>query len=369
VIVLLYGANELALKRRLTELKEQADGGSGMLESNLNAVDGRDAKPNDILGPAMSVPFLSARRLVLVEHFLERFERRGGQASPRSVEPFEPLFAGLEAGIPDTTLLVFFGQPFLAPGGLKSSVTKANPMVAALAKRTGASNEEKPELKGAALVDAIRDEARQRGVQLRPGHLKDRLLPGEVMPEEADPAKLIANLVQGDMLSVANELDKLALYSNGNDVSVVEVNRVCAGERIATGFEFVDAVMDGDLGKSLEDISRLKRDGETLHAILASLFNGYRRAASILDLLDARATPEKIGKSMGPAGKWPNLRDAAIRRARNLGHDGLKAAYQAMVEADRTDKLGEVDNEVGFDILIMRLTALTARGGHAGTRR
>jgi DNA polymerase III subunit delta len=359
MIVLLYGANELAIKRRLTELKEQADGGSGMLDSNLNAVDGRDAKPNDILGPVMSVPFLSARRLVLVEHFLERFERRGDQRSPRSLDPFEPLFATLEAGIPDTTLLVFLGQPFLA-GGQKMHVTGKNPMVTALVKRTHASNEEKPELKKNELVPAIREEARRHGVEFRPGKLTDRLQPGEIMPEETDPAALMANLLQGDMLSVANELDKLALYTNGGDVSVVEVNRVCAGDRIATGFDLVDAVMDGDLGKSLEYIARLKRDGENLHALIASLFTAYRRAANILDLLDDNATPEEIGKWMGPPGKWPNLRDAAIRRARRLGHTGLKAAYEALVEADRTDKLGEVDNEVGFDILIMRLTALTA---------
>lgn len=359
MIVLLYGANELAIKRRLTELKAEADGGSGMLESNLNAVDGRDAKPNDILGPAMSVPFLSARRLVLVEHFLERFERRGDQRSPRSLDPFESLFTGLAGGIPETTLLVFLGQPFLA-GQQRMHVTAKNPMVTRLAKLAD-SNEEKPELKAAALPEAIREEARRRGVTFRPGKLTDRLLPGETMPDEADPARLMASLLQGDMLSVANELDKLALYSNGAEVSVVEVNRVCAGERIATGFEFVDAVMDGDLGKSLEYISRLKRDGENLHAMLGSLLTGYRRAAGILDMMDARATPEEIGKSMGPAGKWPNLRDAAIRRARNLGHAGLKSAYEAIVEADRTDKLGEVDNEVAFDILIMRLTALTGR--------
>ena len=77
-------------------------------------------------------------------------------------------------------------------------------------------------------------------------------------------------------------------------------------------------------------------------------------------MLDARATPEEIGKTMGGAG----VAEPARRRyspRRNLGNDGLKAAYEALVEADRTDKLGEVDNEVGFDILIMRLTALTAR--------
>ncbi len=70
-----------------------------MLESNLNAIDGRDAKPNDILGPAMSVPFLSAKRLVLVEHFLARFEQRGDQRQTRSTAAFEPLFAALAAGM------------------------------------------------------------------------------------------------------------------------------------------------------------------------------------------------------------------------------------------------------------------------------
>ena len=126
MIVLLYGANELAIQRRLAELRDEADGGSGMLESNLSVIDGRDAKPADILGPVMSVPFLAPKRLVVIENLLERFESRPDRAQPRSLVPYEPLFTALEAGIPDSTLLVFLGQRFLV-GEAKRFVTPATP--------------------------------------------------------------------------------------------------------------------------------------------------------------------------------------------------------------------------------------------------
>ena len=359
MILVLFGANELALKRRMAELRELADGGSGMLDSNLNAIEGRDAKPNDIIAAAMSMPFLAPHRLVVVEHFLERFESRPNRGQPRSLQPFEPLFAALDSGLPESTILVFLGQNFLQ-GVVPRHVSSGNPMVKRLGQIKGAKLEEHGELKGRDLLDAIRTEASRRGVHFRPGKPAERLLPGEVLPQESDPADLIAKLIQGDMLSVANELDKLALYAPGEEITVVEVNRVCAGERVSTEFEFVDAVMDGDLGKALEAIVRLKRDGSNLQGMLALLLTGYRRSATILDLLDENASPEEIGKAMGAAGRWPNLRDNAIRRARALGHANLKESYEAIVHFERTFKQGEVDEEVGFDILVMRLAALTA---------
>jgi DNA polymerase-3 subunit delta len=157
---------------------------------------------------------------------------------------------------------------------------------------------------------------------------------------------------------VANELDKLALYTDGGDITVVEVNRVCAGERISTEFDFGDAVLDGDLGKALEALSRLKRDGANLLGLLALLSSNYRRAATIIDLLEERATPEEIGKAMGRAGQFPNIRDQAIRRARNLGPGGLREAYECLVHYERTFKQGEIDEEVGFDVLVMRLAGI-----------
>src|SRR5487761_2611680 len=185
MIVLLYGANELAIRRRLRELRDEADGGTGMVDSNVDSIDGASAKPQDILAAVMSVPFLSAKRLVVVEHLLERFEARADQRQPRALTAFEPLFTALESGIPDSTILVFVGAPFLAAG----------------------VNEEQPELKKEELSRFIREEAAARGIRLRPGRFPDRFQPGELIPQESDPAALLAALFQGDTLTLANELD------------------------------------------------------------------------------------------------------------------------------------------------------------------
>lgn len=360
MLVLLFGGNELAIQRRLAELREQADGGSGMLESNTNLIDGRDTKPNDIISPAMAVPFLAPHRLVLVEHFLERFEARDGQRGARSISAFDPLFAALESGLPETTMLVFVGLPFRSQYDRRISVSAKNPMVARLAKVPGALVEEKPGIAAKHMPEFIRGEAKRYGLTFRPGKHANRLAPGEVLPEESDPAVLLANLINDDTLSLANELEKLRLYTGGGEITVAEVNRVCSGERQADNFKFRDAVLDGRLGRALETYSLIHRDGQSTQGLLVALADGYRQLALILDALEDGANNVEIGKLMGKAGSFPGLRDAAIRRARNLGRERLRHAFAAIVEADRQTKTGEVNDEVAFDVLLARLCDLAA---------
>lgn len=358
MIILLYGANELAIRHRLRELREEADGGTGMVESNVNAIDGATAKPQEIIAAAMAAPFLSARRLVVVEHLLERFQQRADQRTPRSIAPFNPLFEALEAGLPGSTLLVFLGLPFLAAASRKMSVTPRNPMVARLTKVPGISDEFMEELKGDRLARFIREEAAARGVRFKAGRATGSFLPGETVPAETNPVALLAALFQGDTLSLANELDKLALYAMGTDVTVAEVNRICAGDRASNRFAFTDAVLDGKLLAALDALALLRRDGETTLGLLSLLLGSYRLTATVLDLLDAGSSPDEVGRSMGRPGSFPGLRDQAIRRARRLGHQGLRSAYQALIEADRTSKMGDVDHEVAFEIAISKLCDL-----------
>lgn len=368
MIILLYGGNELAIQRRLRELRGMADGGSGMLESNQNIVDGRDAKPNDILAAAMSLPFLSPMRLVIVERVFERFQgRRGGRGEPATPKGWEALLAALEAGIPDSTILVFLGLPY-GTGQNAETIGPQNQLVARLAKIPGVLNEHKAAIDAREIPQFVRERAHELGIRFRPGRFPERLQTGETLPEESDPAQLIANLCQSDTLSIANELKKLALYSNGEDVTVAEVNRVCAGERTATAFNFRDAVLDGDLGKALEFKTRLLRDGEAVAGLLFMLTEGYRRSVPVIDGLDNGASDEELGRLMGNAGKYPKLRNDNIRRARHLRGGRLRLAFEYLVEADRTNKLGEVDEEVGFDILLAKLCEL-ARAPLTATRR
>ncbi len=358
MILILFGANELAMRRRLQELKDEADGGTGMLLTNLIEVDGRDAKPHEVLGPAMSPPFLAPRRLVLVEHLLERFEVRGGPRGARALGPWDQFATDLAAGIPESTTLVFLGQPFLAQGQPRF-VTKSNPLVARLGTVPGAIVEEHPEIKGKELERYIREEANFRGIRFHAGQVpREKLEPWEELPPETDPAAVIASILQGDTLLIANELDKLALWSNGAPVDALDVQRVCAGDREPNRFNLVDALMDGDLATALEMLARIKRDGENLQALLATITDRYRVLAQLVDLLEQGAPDDDISRVLGNAGKYERLRRAAIDRARRHGSGKIRLAYQALVEADRTNKLGEVDEELTVEILMMILCAL-----------
>lgn len=358
MILILFGANELAMRRRLQELKDEADGGTGMLLTNLVEVDGRDAKPHEVLGPAMSPPFLAPKRLVLVEHLLERFEARGGPRGARALGPWDQFATDLSAGMPESTTLVFLGQPFLAQGQPRF-VTKSNPLVARLGTVPGAIVEEYPEIKGRELARYIREEANFRGIRFHAGQVpREKLEPWEELPPETDPAALLANILQGDTLLIANELDKLALWAGSSPVDALDVQRVCAGDREPNRFNLVDALMDGNLAIGLEMLARLRRDGENAQALLATITDRYRVLAQLVDLIEQGAPEDDISKALGNAGKYEGLRRAAIDRARRHGSGKIRLAYQYLVEADRTNKLGEVDEELTIEILMMKLCAL-----------
>jgi len=215
----------------------------------------------------------------------------------------------------------------------------------------------------------IREEAALRGIRFRNGPAKrEKLESWEEPPIEADPAELMANVLQGDTLAIANELDKIALWANGEDVDVLDVHRLTGGDREANRFALVDSLMDGNLALAWETMTRLKRDGDALPAILGMIIDRYRTMAQIIDLLEQGAPEEAIGKLLGRAGTFEGLRRAAIERARRIGPERMKQAYAYLVEADRGHKLGEADEEQAMDLLLMRLAQLQ-RPAPAGSGR
>src|SRR5690606_29527707 len=138
-----------------------------------------------------------------------------------------------------------------------------------------------------------------------------------------------------DTLSIANELDKIALWANGAEVDVIDTMRITAGDREANRFALVDSLMDGHLDVAWEMMTRLKRDGDALPAILGTILDRYRQMAQVVDLVEQNAPEEDIGKVLGRAGSFQGLRRAAMERARRIGPARMKQAYAYLVEADR----------------------------------
>lgn len=374
MILFLRGVDQVAIRRRMQQLRDEADGGSGMLATNLTVLDGREAKPGEILGAALTPPFLAPKRLIVVDNLIDRLQRRPARAGDPAegeseVEPavrglgaFDGLVAAATTGqLPPTTMLVFTGES-----------TGPNALGERLKAAPGFADEVYPELKPAQLPRYITDEAAIRGIRFRSGRATGA--PAEAADwldagAAADPVQLLAALTQGDTLRIASELDKLALYARGQDVTTTMVLAVCSGQREVDNFKLADAILDGEVATAVDVLQRLMTGStESGQGLIGMLAGRYRQLAAVVELLDAGAPAEEVGRALGRAGAFPRLRDAAIRRARRLGADGIRNAIAAIVAADRQVKLGELDEDVAVELLVVELAILSRRGAAAARR-
>ena len=355
LIYVLYGADALSLRRRLDQLKAEVGATREEQQNGITALEARDARVHDILGPAMMPPFLSPKRMVLVTGFLDRFANAEGRGN-RTLGPYEPLWQAITAGLPPTTLLVFVNGPL-------DGRSRRNAALEQLKKLPGVEIQEFPELKGQQFQRFIREEASVRGIKFRGGPSTRPLPEGEEWrrPPGNDPVVLLAELHPGDTLSIANELDKLALYTLGREASVDDVALICAGERDFSIFQLTDALQDGDLRMALRAYEVVDREGKEWQRVIASMLTSYRSAIEVFELAQTGIDDAAIGQAI--RFNYPNLVRLRRERAQRHGMKGLTAAVEAIVETDRRVKRGEIKPpELGMEILLAKLSAIAPRG-------
>lgn len=370
MILLLRGGDELAVRRRLAELKSEADGGTGLLTTNLTQIEGKDAKAEEIVAAAMTPPFLAPKRLVIVDRFLDRWEstraeRDAGDeppAEPKTFTQYDRLFAALESGIPPSTSLVITG----------GAVGRSNPMARRLKGIKGVTEEVYSEPKKRdEIARFIRDEGAARGIRFRGSRSTEEHWDSEdwVQRQESDPVQLLASITHGGTLAIASELDKLALFAMGRDVTVDDVYTICSGGRETTQFALVDAMQDGNVQEALTALAALTAKEDVSQLLLTQIATRYRQAATVASLIEAGAEEAEITKALGPAGNYPGLRKAAVSRARRIGVAGAVAAMEAIVEADYHAKKNEIDADLALELLVIRLSGMSGRREPVRTAR
>lgn len=351
LIYVLYGADVLSLRRRLDQLKAEVGASREEQQNGITVIEARDARVHDILGPVMMPPFLAPKRMVIVEGFLDRVSAEG--RGNRGLAAYDPLWQAIESGLPPTTMLVFTN------GAVESRGRRGNPVLEHLRKLPGVTVEEFPELKGQQYQRFIREEANVRGVKFRSGPSSRPLPEGEEWrrPPGNDPVTLLADMHPGDTLSIANELDKLALYTLGREATVDDVALICAGERDFTMFQLTDALQDGNIRLALKAYEVVDREGKEWQRIIATILTAYRQAIEVLELAQTGLDDTAIGQAIRL--NYPNLVRQRRLRAQRHGMEGLRQAYAAIVETDRRVKLGEIKPpELGMEVLIARLASI-----------
>ncbi len=341
MIYVFYGKDEFGAHEALAALRRELDQ-DGFLDDNTTRVEGASAKPDELLLVCQTLPFLSARRLVVVEGLLGRFDtggrpRRAGATRRRrgtdeALAKWEEFAAALKE-LPESTALVF----------LDGDVTAGNPILALL--KPLAQVREFPALKQAELAAWINQRAAHHGINL-----------------QARAVATLAALVGTQLRLLDSELQKLATFAGGRQVTEEDVRSLVSLAREPNVFALADAVIEGRAREAADLLQRLLADGEAPQRLLTMLARQYRQLLLTKEMLERRVRGPEISARLGAPGF---VVQRLLRQAPAHRMGGLRQAYHKLLDADLSVKRGIFDDETALQLLVVELASL-ARPARAG---
>ena len=328
MIYVLCGANEIAVREDLDSLREQVEP-ADLREANIVTLDGASLSPEELLAAAMSAPFLSNRRLVIVRGLLGRFDGRRASAPG----PWKGIGERLST-LPDTTVLAF------ADGALSRS---GGPLLKDLSDHAGAKVRRHPAPRGPAMRAWITDRAARRGAAI-----EDRA------------AAMLEGAGASDMIALDSEIEKLSIYAGDRPISPADVEAMVASSREANIFAAVDAALAGQTRAALGEIRRTLADGQSVGYVLYMFHRQVRLLMLAKELQRKRVSAKEMPKRLGVSG-YPLKK--TLEQAPRFTRERLAAAHRLLAETDERIKSGGARDEVALDVLVADLAALARRPG------
>jgi len=319
-IYLLYGQDQYGIEDFLKARLKPKMGSGANAEMNITTLDGRSQSLEEIQAETHAVPFLSSRRMVVLNHPLAAAK---GQKQQKK-------FLHLLESLPQTTALVL-----MITKGLKGSHwlvqwAQAHPDLTW-------SKSFSPR-QGQAMVRWIQDQAQEQG--------------GEFSPQAA---QLLASYLDDNPRLAAGEIEKLLTYTDfSRPVTPEDVQSLTPDVRQGDVFAMVDAVGRGRGERASRMLHRLLEENDPL-MLFGMIVRQFRLIIQVREALDEdsslghRAIADRLDEHPYPIKK-------ILPQARQFTIDQVKAIYQTLSEIDQAIKTGGLNAELALDVLIAALT-------------
>ena len=334
---ILHGEDEFSRSETLDKIKAKM-GDPSMVSLNTTHLDGKGVTMRELKHACETIPFMTERRLVIVEHLLKRFDRGPGRGKrgkdSRSPSTLDQAFAKelLEylPNLPNSTALVF----------LESSSLGAKSAFLSLAKRAKDKGyaRECPLFSSDRLADWIRKRVRQKGARI-----------------DADAARELATHVGSGLRAMDQELEKLATYVGPDgSITLKEVHLLVIPTWQANIFHMVDALGERRAHRALRLLHRLLDHQEPPLRILAMVTRQFRMLVQFRQLRDEGRSNQQIQEIAGIRQRF--ILDKVSRQARNFSLLQLKAIYRRLLEIDQQIKTGRMDPILALDLLVVEVS-------------
>jgi len=330
VLYILYGQDDFSLNQAVEKIKADL-GDWEMLATSTTNLEGQHLTLSELRNKCGAAPFLSSHRLVIVDGLLGRFEvkqsrpRSGRGKSGNGLGEWDGL-ASYIGQMPETTVLM------LVDGEMKGQ----NPLLKKLSPL--AEVRTFPLLRGGDLKAWIQQRVREED--------------GDITPQAVN---LLAELIGGDLWAMDGEIQKLLLYSQERPISEDDVRQLVSYVQEANIFALVDAVAEGRTELAQRVLHRLYDEGVAPTYILVMITRQFRLIAQARDLgkgLSRLQIQDRLGL------KSSYSLDKTLGQAKLYDFEGVKRAYDKLLETDLAIKTGKYSDKLALELLVTELACL-----------
>jgi DNA polymerase-3 subunit delta len=341
---LFHGSDEFSLREELARLRAREEFGLG-----TDTFSGAESELASVLVACDTLPFLSERRLVIVEGLPKR--RRAARISEQeddgeSASADEPVEASAAKGkkgrssgpdprvwieglaahvahLPETTVLVVVVDEQLEPSHVLVKAAAGGGEVRAFVPP-----------KGAQLESWLDKRAQQLGVRL-----------------DAEAAQMLAAALGTDLRALANELEKLAVYvGQGGRIAPAEVRLLTASTQQSRVFDLTDALARRDRPRALALLHELLDAGESPLGIVAITASQTRALMQVKALTEQGMRPPQVVQTAGLA---PFVVEKSLPLARQFSMGQLERAHRQLLQIDAALKLSKLTPEMALDLFVV----------------
>jgi len=329
LLYILLGQDDFSIGHSLEEIKRSI-GDQTLLEANTTTLDGQQLTLDHLRTVCETVPFLAEKRLVIINGLLERFEPRGKSSRKRKnthitnqQDEYKSLAACITK-IPDSTILVL----------IDSNVKGKNPLLKELSS--------KAEVKSFPL---LRDAKLRQWIQ--------RYVAKEDCSISPQAVNSIAKLVGSNLRIMANEINKLLLFTSGRRIEEEDVDMVVSYAQEANVFTMIDAILGFKAKVAEQALQQLLQIGAAPAYLLVMLSRQVRMIVRAGELRHQGEPKTEIQNRLGLTSEFALHK--ILDQADRYPLERLKQVYNKLLEADLSIKTGKYNAELTLNILIAEL--------------
>ncbi len=327
VVYVLHGDDSIEIEKFVAALTARV-AESGMADLNLTQMDGRAYNESDLKTAALSMPFLSDRRLVILDQAQAVLSKNSG-------DHWRPFLNSL----PETTALVLIARDEFVSGGKNRGwqtldqkhwiwkwIEEAGPRGFYRACRQPAAGE---------MAGWIRQKAEAMQGKFTPG-----------------AAIALADHTGTDTQYTSQEITKLLTYVDyQRPVEVEDVELLTAPGGQVNVFDMVDGLADGNVSRAMRLLKGLLDETDPF-SLFGMVVRQFRLLIQAREVMDAGGSVDTLSQEL----RIPNFVARKLSsQAGRFSPERLSAVYHRLLELDEGTKTGLWSAELALELFVAEL--------------